>query len=73
MSGGVEGQDWDVLWKFQTAGLVVATPAIGDIDDDGQNEVLVGSYDFTFYCLQGTDGTLEWSKTTSGPITGSAG
>jgi outer membrane protein assembly factor BamB len=70
---GVEGEDWDVLWKFQTLGNVIATPAIGDVDNDDQNEVVIGSKDNKLYCLAGNTGNLEWSFTTGNQITGSAG
>ncbi len=70
---GTEGVDWDVLWVFQTNGSIIASPAIGDIDGDGSNEVLCGSKDSTFYCINGITGVLKWSLKTNGMITGSAG
>jgi len=70
---GTEGTDWDVLWVFQTAGSIIASPSIGDIDGDGANEVICGSKDYTLYCLDGANGTLKWSLTTGYEITGSAG
>jgi len=38
-----------------------ASPAIADIDDDGQTEVVWGSYDLV--SLDGTTGGLEWRAT----------
>jgi hypothetical protein len=64
-SVGEEGKDWDVLWKFETGGNIVSTPAIGDIDDDGQLEVVIGSGDGYVYALNAANGTLEWKHLTS--------
>lgn len=36
---------------------VVSTPAIGDVDGDGRNEVAFGSWDFNVYLLRGSTGT----------------
>jgi len=70
---GTEGVDWDVLWVFQTNGNIIASPAIGDVDGDGSNEVICGSKDSTLYCLNGATGALKWSYKTGGMITSSAG
>ncbi|MCX6258937.1 MAG: GEVED domain-containing protein [Bacteroidia bacterium] len=70
---GTEGVDWDVLWVFQTNGPVLASPTVGDVDNDGHNEVLIGSNDNNFYCLDGATGALKWSFPTGNFITGSAG
>jgi hypothetical protein len=69
---GTEGIDWDVLWVFQTNGSIIASPAIGDIDGDGSNEVICGSKDSLLYCLNGVTGALKWSFKTGGMITSSA-
>jgi parallel beta-helix repeat protein len=75
---GTEGVDWDVLWVFETgtppyvAG-VISSPAIGDVDNDGQLEVIIGSWNGKVYCLNGANGTLEWSFQTEGRVYSSAG
>ncbi len=69
---------WPVLWQFNTHDLVggtsatpdghpdpvVGTPAIGDVDGDGKNEVVFGSFDMFVYVVRGADGTNEpgWPK-----------
>src|SRR5262249_17976839 len=50
-------RDGTLIWAFQPADEngdgrpdgVVSTPAIGDIDGDGSNEVVFGSWDFRLY------------------------
>ncbi|MFQ6041223.1 MAG: FG-GAP-like repeat-containing protein [Candidatus Poribacteria bacterium] len=69
---GTEGIDWDVLWYFEVA-PVVSTPAIGDIDDDGQLEVVIGSSDGNLYVLDGATGAVEQSYATFNSIESSAG
>lgn len=70
---GTEGTDWDVLWTYQTEGNIISTPAIGDVDQDGYLEIVIGSLDGKLYVLNGTDGNLEWSFQTGGAIYSSAG
>ncbi|MEM2388560.1 MAG: PQQ-binding-like beta-propeller repeat protein, partial [Candidatus Thermoplasmatota archaeon] len=64
---GYEGIDWDVLWVFNTSGNIISTPAIGDVDNDGKNEVVFTSGDGKVYILNGS-GLQEWNFTTGGAI-----
>jgi hypothetical protein len=58
--------DGSVLWRFTTMDLlgtgkpnaVWATPALGDLDGDGKDDVVFGSLDQHVYALKGTNGTL---------------
>ena len=66
-SGGlfVFRRDGSLMWSFSPADEngdgrpdgIYGTPAIGDIDGDGQNEIVFGSWDFRVYALR-KDGTL---------------
>lgn len=55
-----------LIWSFTPGdenqdGLpdgVFSTPAIGDVDGDGANEVAFGSWDFNVYLLRGANGSL---------------
>ena len=44
------------------------SPALGDIDGDGKQEVIVGSYNRNIYALNGENGSFLWSYTTGGSI-----
>ncbi|MCM8792560.1 MAG: FG-GAP-like repeat-containing protein [Candidatus Omnitrophica bacterium] len=59
-------------WPQKTEGMVISSPAIGDIDGDGRLEVVVGSYDKKVYAWR-NDGTLVpgWPKETQGNIASS--
>lgn len=69
---GSEGVDWDLLWIFYAGGEVWASPAIGDVDNDGALEVVVGSTNGKLYILNGRDGIQETSIATGGAIYASA-
>ena len=46
-------------WPTRATDTVWAAPAIGDVDGDGQLEVVVGSYDRRVYVWNG-DGSVQW-------------
>ena len=49
------------LWDFSMSKLVLVSPAAGDVDGDGEVEVIVGSMANDTYALDGSDGSVEWS------------
>ncbi|MGZ5428993.1 MAG: FG-GAP repeat domain-containing protein, partial [Thermoanaerobaculia bacterium] len=67
--GGVRAfrRDGSELWTVNSANQsgsnfplgVITTPAIGDIDGDGHNEVVWGSFDGHIYAVDGRDGTAK--------------
>ncbi len=57
---GKEGKDWDVLWKFDTGGSVIATAAMGNVSGDSRPEVVIGSDDGKLYAINGTTGQKVW-------------
>jgi hypothetical protein len=69
---GAEGTDWDALWKFDTGGPVIASPAIADVDNDGTLEVVIGSTNGNVYVLDGPTGSLEHTFSTGGAVYASA-
>ncbi|HEX7184325.1 MAG TPA: VCBS repeat-containing protein [Thermoanaerobaculia bacterium] len=59
--------DGTVLWRFDglldivegpdgQPDAVYSTPALGDLDDDGRDDVVFGSFDHRVYALKGTNG-----------------
>ncbi|MFX0098765.1 MAG: PKD domain-containing protein, partial [Candidatus Hodarchaeota archaeon] len=48
-------------WNVSTGDWVMSSPAIGDVDGDGEVEVVFGSRDAYLRCVSGIDGILEWS------------
>lgn len=51
-------------WPVSTGDSVLASPALGDVDGDGEVEVVVGSWDDHVYAWNG-DGSVVWRRTTS--------
>jgi len=60
----VSGPTGDYLWNFTTLNYIVSTPAIGDIDGDGRNEVVLVSQDGICYALDGITGDVLWEYAT---------
>jgi FG-GAP-like repeat/FG-GAP repeat len=66
LAGGVFAfkRDGTLLWSFSPADTdgngqpdhVWSTPAIGDVNGDGHNDVVFGSWDFNVYALDGRTG-----------------
>jgi len=69
---GKEGINWDVLWVFNNSQPIIASPAVGDIDNDGYKEVVIGSVDNSIYVINGSNGDLKWSYQTDNAIYSSA-
>jgi outer membrane protein assembly factor BamB len=64
----LNGDDGTLLWRFNTGGCNDASPAIADVDLDGDLEVVVpASSPYRVYCLAGSTGTVEWQRSTGYP------
>ncbi len=48
-------------WPVSTGGTVITGPALGDVDGDGLDEVVVSSYDGRVYAFDG-NGAVRWSS-----------
>lgn len=67
----LKGTDGSIKWSRRPGGTgngsneLWTTPAIGDIDKDGEIEIVVGSIasDKSVFALKGSDGSTKWSRT----------
>ena len=51
----LNGTNGAVLWSVSTGDHVTASPAVADLDRDGDPEVVVGSYDGNLYFIDGDE------------------
>jgi len=73
----INGEDGSELWIYETKqssplGVIYASPTLGDIDNDGKLEVVIGSYDHNLYALNGEDGSELWKRDIGASIDPSA-
>jgi outer membrane protein assembly factor BamB len=47
----LNGSTGQKVWSYPTGGYVDSSPCVGDLFGNGKLEVLVGSYDYSVYCL----------------------
>lgn len=60
----------EALWTTDTGGGIVQGPAVGDLDGDGVQEVLVCSRSSRLLCLHGESGEILWDfETPAAPLT----
>ncbi|HRQ30958.1 MAG TPA: FG-GAP-like repeat-containing protein [Saprospiraceae bacterium] len=55
------GKDRSLLWKKQIDDVIYHGSAIGDLDEDGFDEVILGSWNDTLYCLDSRNGMTKWT------------
>ncbi|MCS7093972.1 MAG: PQQ-binding-like beta-propeller repeat protein [Candidatus Aenigmarchaeota archaeon] len=60
-----------MLWNFTTSGRIYSSPAVGDVNDDGEIDVVFASLDRNVYVVRGKDGLQIFNFTTNGSITSS--
>ena len=65
-------QEPATFWIYNTEGHVLASPTIGDVDNDGMPEVVIGGDDGKMYVINGEDGSILWYNYTGHPIFSSA-
>jgi len=58
-------------WSFRPGGEAILALAVGDLDGDGRDQVIVASDHNRAYCL-GSDGARRWQFATQGPVTTAA-
>lgn len=66
---GAMAYDGTWLWNFTTGAEVYSTPAAADLNGDGEEDILVGSFDNRVYAIA-PDGTLLWNIAMDTPVRG---
>jgi outer membrane protein assembly factor BamB len=62
--------DGTLKWRRKVPSFVDdVTPAVEDLNGDGVKEVLMGSSDGMVYCVNGGDGSIEWTFKVASPGT----
>ncbi len=60
-----------LAWSVQLNGVTADSPALADVQGNGQLDVVEGTQAGTIYVLNGTNGATVWSASTSGQVIGS--
>ena len=60
-----------LAWSRTLNGITADSPALADVQGNGQLDVVEGTSSSTVYVLNGTNGGTIWSATTSGEVIGS--
>lgn len=62
----LRGTDGGLLWKFSAPAAnergFQASPVLFDVNQDGKLDILIGSWDYFFYAIDGPTGTLLWKS-----------
>lgn len=51
-----------ILWDFPTGGSVYSVERIADVNGDGRNDVVAGSWSNLVYCIDGLTGLQIWQR-----------
>jgi len=63
----IENSIFEFKWSFDAKDSIDSSPLLFDLELDGEYEVLFGSNDKKFYCLD-NNGNIKWFFETKGPI-----
>jgi outer membrane protein assembly factor BamB len=64
----LDGGSGRVLWRYQTNGMILMGPAVGDLEGNGTPSVVFGSNDGRVHCLEAHNGSLKWRYTTRSDV-----
>ncbi|MBN1434191.1 VCBS repeat-containing protein [Candidatus Fermentibacterales bacterium] len=58
---GLDGSDGSIIWSCDDPeGNMYHGGSFADVDEDGRDEIAIGSYDASVYLLNSEDGSVEW-------------
>jgi len=55
-----KAKNQQLLWTHALTDVVYHGSAIGDLDNDGNKEIIIGCYNDTLYCLNSSTGAVKW-------------
>ncbi len=61
----------EILWNYYAGDRVLSSPALGDVDNDGKLEVVIGANTNYVYAFNGEDGTQLWAYNTGNTVVSS--
>lgn len=64
----IDGSSGRVLWRYQTGGMILMGPAVGDLEGNGTPSVVFGSNDGRVHCLDAFSGSVKWRYTTRSDV-----
>ena len=65
----LDGRSGNEIWKYHASGDLKGDIAVGDLNNDGILDAVVGTYKKTIYAVDGMNGTLLWSQELEANIT----
>ena len=65
---GMLGKDGVRLWTYAVGRVVMDLERLPDVNGDGCDDVVVGSWSSDLICLSGKDGALIWAKTVAADV-----
>lgn len=68
----IDGDTGKIKWKFKTGGSIRASPALGDLNNDGYLDIVIGSSDSYYYAFNGRTRTILWTLKTELILGGTA-
>lgn len=57
----LDGKTGEEMWAFKTGSHLYHGPSLGDLDANGEPDLVFGSYDGRVYAVRGRDGTEMWN------------
>ncbi len=59
-------KDQKLLWAYAVDDVMYHGSAVGDLDQDGKPEIVIGCYNDTLYCINAENGTTNWKYSVGG-------